>query len=467
MAMGKHRQERQEELWIETGALARSAGHPFYEKLNALLRKHGFDEMVEGECARYYAEKMGRPSIPPGVYFRMLFVGFFEGVDSERGIAWRVADSLALRAFLGYGLTESTPDHSSVSRTRRLMDLETHQWVFDWVLEVLAKEGLLKGETLGVDATTLEANAALRSIVRRDTGESYEGFLTRLAQASGIETPTRQDLAQLDKDRSGKGSNREWGHPQDPDAGIAKMKDGRTHLAHKVEHAVDLDTEAVVAVTVHGAQEGDTATGPQTLLQSAQNLLIVCQEPEAKDNLSQKALRETVLDKGYHSNAFLLVLGASGIRSYVSEPERGRRRWKGKTKERDAVYANRRRIRTQRGKALLRRRGEVTERSFAHVYDTGGMRRVHLRGRENILKRVLVHVGGFDLSLVMRKYIGKGTPRGLQGLIPSLVRLACTILRGIASFRAALDRFQGTTTLCRTQVLYSLGPRPEQTCATG
>jgi transposase len=416
MAMGKSRNQSQENLWVDTSSLRNTPGHPFYQKLNNILTKHGFDKFASERCAKYYAPVMGRPSIPPGAYFRMLLVGYFEGLDSERGIAWRVADSLGLRRFLGYALHESTPDHSSVSRTRRLMDIETHQEVFDWILTVLAKEGLLKGKTIGVDATTLEANAALRSIVRRDTGESYEEFLTGLAKASGIETPTRQDLAKLDRERKKKTSNKEWEHPHDPDAAVAKMKDGRTHMAHKAEHAVDMETDAIVAVTLPGADEGDTDTLPWTLLQAEQNMESVSQDEEAKENLSEEPLSETVTDKGYHSNDTLVYLEDGSIRSYVSEPDRGRRRWKGKERERQAVYANRRRIRGRRGKALMRKRGEFLERSFAHVYDTGGMRRLHLRGRGNILKRLLVHVGGFNLGLVMRRLFGRGTPRGLAGL---------------------------------------------------
>lgn len=416
MAMGKSKNQTQESFWIETSSLRSAPGHPFYQKLNDILARHGFDSFVSERCAKYYAPVMGRPSIPPGVYFRMLLVGYFEGIDSERGIAWRVADSLGLRKFLGYTLEESTPDHSSLSRTRRLMDIETHQEVFDWILTVLAKEGLLKGKTIGVDATTLEANAALRSIVRRDTGESYEEFLTGLAKASGLETPTRQDLAKFDRKRRKKTSNKEWEHPHDADAAIGKMKDGRTHMLHKAEHAVDMETSAIAAVTLPGGDEGDTDTLPWTLLQAEQNLESVSQDEEAKEKLSDKPLSETVTDKGYHSNDMLVYLEDGSIRSYVSEPDRGRRRWKGKERERRAVYANRRRIRGRRGKALMRKRGELLERSFAHVYDTGGMRRLHLRGRGNILKRLLVHVGGFNLGLVMRKVFGRGTPRGLAGL---------------------------------------------------
>lgn len=408
MSMGQQSDGYQEELWIETRSIARSPGHPFYQALEEILRRHGFDQYVEGLCAKFYAPTMGRPSIPPGVYFRMLLMGYFEGIDSERGIAWRCADSLALREFLGRSLSETTPDHSTVSRTRRLIDVETHQEVFVWVLRLLAQEELVQGKTLGIDSTTLEANAAMRSIVRRDTKESYEAFLTRLAQASGIETPTRDDLKRIDRGRPGKGSNKEWEHPHDPDARIAKMKDGRTHLCHKAEHAVDMSTGAVVGVTVQPADEGDTQSLGATLSEAAEHLDEVLE--------GGKAPREVVLDKGYHSNQTLVDLKGEGYRSYVSEPERGRRRWKGKEEARDAVYANRRRIRGERGKRLMRKRGELVERGFAHCLETGGMRRVYLRGRENIAKRLLIHVAGFNLGLVMRKLISRGTPRGLQGV---------------------------------------------------
>ena len=416
MAMGEEKRERQGEIWVETSLLPSAPGHPFYEKLCEVLARHGFTEFVEQECRQYYVDGVGRPSIPPTVYFKMLFIGFFEGIDSERGIAWRVADSMGLRRFLGYELTEGTPDHSSVSRTRRLMSVETHRFLFQWVLGVLAKERVLKGKTLGIDATTLEANAALRSIVRRDTGESYEEFLVGLAQASGIETPTRAELAKLDKNRKSKGSNDDWTHPFDSDARIARMKDGRTHLAHKAEHAVDMETGALVAVTLQPADEGDSETLPQTLLETASNLAAVDQDEEAAEELGEESMCRAVLDKGYHSNDTLKLLDTLGTRSYVSEPDRGRRNWKGDDKDyaRYCVYGNRRRIRGDHGKALLRQRGEKVERSFAHLYETGAMRRTHLRHHDNILKRLLIHAGGFNLSLVLRKQTGFGKPRTLQ-----------------------------------------------------
>jgi transposase len=416
MAMGKKR-ARQQPLWIATEELPRTRGHVFYDRVNEILKDEKFDEFAEKECVGFYkSETMGRPSIAPGVYFRMLMVGYFEGIDSERGIAWRCADSLSLKGFLGYALTENTPDHSTVSRTRRLIDVETHGRVFTWMLQVLAKKGLIDGKTIGVDGTTLEANAAMRSIVRRDTGESYTEFLTKLAKASGIETPTQEDLAKLDRNRPKKGSNEEWEHPDDPDAKITKMKDGRTHLAHKAEHAVDMKTGAVLAVTLQDANTGDTTTIEQTLIAVAEQMEKLTEDTAVAQQIAPNWLEEVVTDKGYHSNDTLVDLKKLGIRSYISEPNRGRRNWIGKEEERDAVYGNRRRIRGDRGKNLLRRRGLMLERPFAHCYETGGMRRTHLRGRENILKRLLIHVAGFNLSLVLRLATGKGTPRGLQDL---------------------------------------------------
>ncbi len=430
MAMGKRKSERQESLWVETSALAKAASHPFYARLNQVLDQYGFDGFVQKLCRKYYAAVMGRPSIPPAVYFRMLLIGYFEGIDSERGIAWRAADSMAIRSFLGYDLTEATPDHSSLSRTRRMLDLETHDEVFAWILTVLAKEGLLKGKTIGVDATTLEANAAMRSIVRKDTGEKYEEFLARLAKESGIETPTRAELIKFDKKRKKKMSNKEWEHPHNPDAKIGKMKDGRTRMLHKSEHAVDMETQAVVAVTLPGGDAGDTQSAPGTLIETQLNLEKVCEDKKAEKKLHREPLAEVVTDKGYHSGEALMNLERGGIRSYISEPDYGRRKWQGKERERDAVYANRRRIRGKRGKALMRKRGEFLERSFAHCYNTGGMRRVHLRGWENILKRLLIHVGGFNLGLVMRKLVGRGTPRGLAaGLRALLAGFYLTVYR--------------------------------------
>ena len=432
MAMGKRKRRlRQSTIWIATSDLPRTAGHPFYERMNKILDQAGFDTHVEKLCEPFYAERMGRPSLLPGRYFRLLLIGYFEGLDSERAIAWRTADSFALRQFLDLELPEATPDHSTISRTRRLIDLETHREVFTWMLQQLAEAGLVKGKTIGVDATTLEANAALRSIVRRDTGESYQEFLMQLAKASGIETPSREDLARLDRKRKNKGSNDDWTHPQDPDAKVTKMKDGRTHLAHKVEQAVDMETGAVVAVTVQGADQGDTTTSQKTLIEAAEQIEGIVADSQG--------LKEVVADKGYHSNQLLTDLEALGVRSYIAEPGRGRRNWKNNPEAQKAVYRNRSRIRGERGKRLLRRRGEFLERPFAHLYETGAMRRLYLRGHQNILKRVLLHAAAMNLGLLMRTLFGVGTPRGLQGRVAALFAVLFSLAECLESLRVRLQ----------------------------
>jgi len=424
-------EDKQAPMWIAHTELPRTVAHPFYEAVDRLLDKHGFDRFAEGECAQYYGSKMGRPSLVPGTYFRLLLIGYFEGIDSERGIAWRAADSLGLRHFLRVGLDEMPPDHSTISRTRRRIAVETHEAVFGWVLARLAEAGLLKGKTIGVDATTLEANAAMRSIVRRDTGEGYQEFLGRLAKESGIRTPTRQQLARLDRKRARKGSNEDWVNPHDPDARITKMKDGCTHLAHKAEHAVDLETGAVVAVTLSPGDESDASSLSKTVPQAGMNIAqtVGATAVEGVPKVELAGPRNVVGDKGYHSNETLTTLQEWEVRSYISEPERGRRCWKEKPEAQQAVYDNRRRITGEHGKQLLRRRGELLERSFAHAYETGGMRRLYLRGQDNILKRLLIHLCGFNLSLIMRQRMGRGTPRGWQGYSAEncLVFLRCWI----------------------------------------
>src|SRR5262245_8914064 len=410
MAMGTRRKrERQQDLWIAVSDVVETPANAFYDRLNQILDEHKFDAKVERLCHKFYKQSpFGRPSMAPGVYFRSLLIGYFEGLDSERGIAWRSADSLSLRKFLGYALDEATPDHSTISRTRRLYWLETHKAVFRWVLNILDEEGLVSGRTVSIDATTLEANAALKSIVRRDNGQSYNDYLKELAQAAGMENPTREQLARLDRKRKKKGSNQEWMSPSDPDARITKMKDGRTHLAHKAEHAVDLTSGALLAVTLQPANEGDTTTIYKTLDEAQ----------AAVREINDQGVEEVVADKGYHSGAVVTDVHEQQVRSYIPEPERGRRNWQGegKAKEQKRTYENRRRVRGDRNQRLQKLRSELTERSFAHLYETGGMRRVHLQGRKNILKRLLVHGAAFNLSLILRKIVGAGKPRRLQGL---------------------------------------------------
>ena len=475
MAMGtRRRRQRQERLWISHQELAKGPGHPFYKRVNELLEKEGFDEFAEKECARFYAETNGRPSLTPGIYFRLLLVGYFEGIDSERGIAWRAADSFGLRQFLGIAIDEHTPDHSTISRTRRLIDVETHRKVFFWVLERLRDQGGVKGKTVGIDATTLEANAAMRSIVRRDNGESYEDFLRGLAKESGIATPTREDLARLDRTRKNKASNKDWVNPHDRDARITKMKDDRTHLAHKAEHAVDLKTGAILAVTLQQADQGDTTTVLETLVQAGENVaeLIGTEAPNQKPQVHLQGIEEVVADKGYHSGGVLVAMKSADLRTYLPEKkQKGQRHWQGKPEQQQAVYENRRRVNRAYGKSLLRKRGELIERSFAHCYDTGGMRRTYLRGHQNILKRLLIHVGAFNLSLIFRSLLGSGTPRELRNrpsrllFVLSLLfrRFSALALRTNCSFWSSRLRRPRTHRYLR----YKLRHAKEQGSTTG
>lgn len=418
----RKKRERQEPLWYD-GELPTAPGHPFYSRLNELLDESGFDAFSESQCCGFYHAKLGRPSLPPGLYFRIMTIGFFEGLDSERGIAWRLADSLTLRQFLSIGLDEKTPDHVTISRTRRLIDDETHQRIFSWVLELLARGGLLKGKTVGVDSTTLEANAAMKSIVRRDTGENYNKYLQRIAEAEGIDAPDAASLRRMDRKRSKKTSNEDWESPSDGEAEITRLKDGRTALAYKVENAVDMETGAIIAVTTHGGAAADTATVAATVLEAGLAVaeLIEVPTPEGKYEVHSGGVEEVVGDKGYHSNVVALSLEKLEVRSYIAEPARGSRNWDGKQADKEAVYANRRRIGGERGKRLQRSRGERIERNFAHQFDTGGMDRLYVRGRENVHKKVLIQAAACNLALLMRLFYGSGKPRAAHDRVADAI----------------------------------------------
>ncbi len=406
MAMGRQK-DGQGDLMVSWPEMPRSPGHVFYDRLQSVLIEGGFDAFAEASCRPYYAARMGAPSVPPGRYFRMHLVGYFEGIDSERGLEWRCSDSLSLRAFLRLGSRDRVPDHSWLSRSRTRLPHEVHAAVFDWVLVLIAEAGLIKGERIGVDASTMEANAALRNIVRRDNGEGYREMLERLARESGVETPTAEDLARLDRKRKGKKlSNTDWVSKSDPEAKITKMKDGTTHLAYKPEHAVDLDTGAVVAAELHPADEGDTTTLSKTLAKAEANLEAVDAAPTSEDPA------ECVADKGYHSRAVLRALNDSPWKTRIAAPKQtGFSRWHGDEAARRAVTNNRARLKSGVAREAFKLRAEIVERCFAHNLDRGGMRRTWLRGRENVHKRYLLHVAGHNLSLLMRQLIGAGTPR--------------------------------------------------------
>jgi transposase len=408
MALGKRKREQQG-LWVATTDLPKSPGHPFYGKLNQLLAEANFDGWVEKLCQPFYAAIMGRPSIPPGVYFRMILTGYFEGIASQRGIAWRCSDSRSLAEFLGIPINEGTPDHSSLSRTHGRLPLEIHEQVFVFVLKIAEDKKLLKGKTVAVDSTTLEANAAMKSIERKDTGEDWKAYLTRLAKEAGIENPSDEELRRFDKKRPDKKvSNEDWQSTTDPDSRIAKMKDGTTHLAYKAEHVVDLGSDLVLAATITPANHGDAETMCDSVAQAQLNV-------EAAGSEAQ--IKEAVADKGYHKHSTLALATELKWRTYIPEPKRRHRnRWANKPAgQQAATYANRRRVCGQRSKRLQRLRSEMTERTFAHVCETGGARRTWLSGFIKVQKRYLIQVAARNLGLILRKLFGMGTARGLQG----------------------------------------------------
>jgi transposase len=416
MALGRRKSEQQDELFIMAEHLPKAPGHVFYRKLNAILAEAGFDPWVEDICQPYYAETQGRPGIPPGTYFRMLLIGYFEGIGSQRGIAWRCSDSLSLRDFLAIPLTEDSPDHSTLSVVRDRLPAEVHQAVFTWVLRLLNEKQLVKGKTVGVDSTTLEANAAMKSIVRRDTGDDYETYVKQLMAKEGIKDPSSEEVRRFDQQRKGKTvSNEDWVSASDPEARIAKMKDGTTHLAYKAEHVVDLETNAILAVEIYAGDHSDSQTLEDSLNRAQTNL----NEAETGTEIQNVAA-----DKGYHATEQLTAVAEhTAYRTYIPEPERKHNRvWTDKPPEQQAaVYANRRRVKGARGKQMQRQRSEFVERTFAHVCETGGARRTWLRGQEKVRKRYLLAAAAHNIGVMMRKLFQMGTPRGLQKYVDDLL----------------------------------------------
>ena len=421
MAMGKRRRETQESLFIATDRLPKAAGHPFYERLNQLLAEAGFDTWIEDRCRQYYAAagSAGRPSIPPGLYFRMLLVGYFEGIDSQRGIAWRCADSLGLRRFLGLSLEEASPDHSTLTNTRKRLPPEVFEEVFQFVLSIAALKGLLAGKTVGVDSTTLEANAAMKSIVRKDTSEDWRAYVVRLMREEGLieadREPTDEEVRRYDRGRKDKRvSNDEWQSSTDPDSRVARMKDGRTHLAYKAEHVVDLANELVLAAEIYPANRADT----DTLLDSVMQAKLNVDAANERAGFDGERIEEVAADKGYHAAATLELADALNMRTYIPEPKRKHdSRWTDKPEEhRRAVINNRRRTGREKSRKLQRLRSERVERSFAHTCETGGARRSWLRGFVDVTKRYLMTAAGHNLGRVLRKLFGVGKPKALQGI---------------------------------------------------
>jgi transposase len=414
MAMGK-RGGRQESLFVATDQLLPSAGHPFYQKLNVVLEEFGFDGWLEQRCAQYYEqeEKRGQPSIPPGVYFRMLLIGYFEGIDSQRGIAWRCADSLSVRQFLGIPLDEGTPNHATLTNTRKRLPKEVFDEMFEFVLKIATEKKLISGQTVGVDSTTLEANAAMKSIVRKDTGEDWRQFVTRLMREEGVidatTEPTAEEVRRFDQKRKDKKvSNDDWESSTDADARITKMKDGTTHLAYKAEHVVDLESDLVLAAEIYPANQGDT----QTLTDSVMTAQVHLHEAG-----SAATIDEVVADKGYHAAETIETCDALDVRTYIPEPRRPHAaQWVDKPEgHQHAVRNNRRRVQRDKSKKLQRRRSEVVERTFAHICDTGGTRRSWLRGLVDVGKRYTIAAAAHNLGRIMRRLFGVGKPKALQG----------------------------------------------------
>lgn len=454
MAMGR-KKPVQQRLFVRSDELVSAPRHRFYEKLNELLDGAGFDGFVEGVCASFFAEDgaAGRISTRPGTYFRMLFIGYFEGIESERGICWRIEDSLSLRAFLGIATHETTPDHSTLSRMRSRLAPEVYEQVFHFVMGVLNTQGLLRGRVAGVDSTYLRADASMKSIVRRGSGEGYKGYLKKLAKKAGIENPTDEDARRMDRTREKKTSNEDWVSPTDSDAEIMRIKDGRTRLAYKAEHTIDMETGAIIAAEILSATTPDGESVITSIEQANENIAAARGDSDGDNDddsddddgssVVHGSIKEVVGDKGYHKASTIKRLADANIRTYFPErKQRGERHWKknGGRSTAVAVYQNRARLKTPKNKRLQRQRGEFVERPFAHLCETGGLRRTRLRGRENVRKRYLMQAAGFNLGLVMRKLVGHGTPRQLANAAERLGTLVASL---IATVLVALRLISG------------------------
>lgn len=456
MSMGT-RGNHQRSLFVATAGHSLTPRHRFYESLNTLLAESGFDGFVEGLCSKYYepAGTRGRPSIAPGVYFRMLLVGFFEGIESERGICWRCSDSLSLKEFLGVEAYEKTPEHSSLSRIRQRLDESVFSDVFGFVLAIVELHGLLKGKVAGVDSTYLRADASMKGIVRRDTGEAYKEYLQRLANEDGLGALNDEELRRFDRNRKDKrASNKEWVSPVDSAARIMKLKDGRTRLAYKAEHVVDMETGAIISAELMTATTADSASLHQSLDSAEANMerakehaagpgddddqdeppAFVANHVGAGD---EPRIKEVVADKGYHKAQTIKTLRDGSRRTYIPErKQKGRRKWRGNggRETAEAVYQNRARVKRKKSKRYQRRRGELIERTFAHVCETGAHRRTRLRGRTNANKRYLIQVAATNLALVMNKRLGAGTPRGLADAARALLNRWYVLWAFISAF---------------------------------
>jgi transposase len=425
------------ELFIACSSLVRPATTPFYAKLDQTLGSFDFAVQARSLCAPAYSDTgRGRPGIDPVVYFKMLMVGFFEDIASERGIAERCSDSISIRAFLGYDLTQTTPDHSTLSIIRQRLGEEIYDKVFVVILRALDKHGLLKGKNVGIDASVIQANAALKSLLNRNTEEAYWEYVRRLASENGIDPKNAEAVRQFDRKRPKKMSNEEWVNPHDPDAKIGQTKAGATDMIYKPEHTVDLDTGAILQAEVRLGHEVDQKDLSLHVLQAQENINQA--QDAAADSLT---IESTTADKGYHAVAEMKQLQAEGIRTVISDPVKNRKLENLDREDARVVRKAKRSAGSKSGKALLRRRGRHLERSFAHILDAGGARRTTLRGLGNLNKRFKVSAAIYNLSQLMRKLFGVGTPKQLVAMGKALF----LVWRAIVVAGCALFRMVGTS----------------------
>ena len=435
----------QSEFWIPADQVVSSAKSGFYAKLEETLESFGFATKVRALCAPAYDKSgVGRPGIDPVVYLKMIMVGFFEDLPSERAIAARCADSMSIRAFLKYELNEKTPEHSSFTVIRQRLGLEIYERIFTLTLRALREHGLLRGKNLGIDSSVIEANASLRALVHRNTEEHYWDYVKRLAAESGIDPEDTAAVRKFDRHRPGKGSNQEWQNPHDPDAKIGRTKDGATDMIYKPEAVVDLDTGAIVQAQVHPGDQADHKEMATRVLEAQQNI-----NEAAGEKLDTLTVNSVTSDKGYYAVKELQALQQEDIRTVIADPIDNRRLDKLEPDEKKAVQAARRSTKSTSGKDLLRRRGMHIERSFAHILDCGGMRRTTLRGWENLNKRFKLAATIYNLSQLMRKLIGIGTPKQLAArgrlLFLQFTYLLAVIARIVHQYTSARIRISFAT----------------------
>jgi transposase len=419
----------QPEFWIVAARVAQPAKAAFYAKLEETLESFGFAAKVRALCApAYKAGGAGRPGIDPVVYLKMMMVGFFENLPSERAIAARCDDSIAIREFLHYDLTEATPDHSSLSIIRQRLGGPVYEQVFTLVLSALSEHGLLRGKNLGIDSSVLEANASLRGLVNRNTGEAYWDYVQRLAAESGIDAQDSAAVRKFDRKRPKKMSNQEWENPHDPDAKIGPKKDGATDMIYKPQTVVDLDSGAMVGAEILPGNQADHQEASTHILEAQLTINAACGKAAG-----ELTVETSTADKGYFEVSQLQALQHEQIKTVICDPIHHRRLDKLDEAEQRAVKAARRSAQSQYGRKLLRRRGMHLERAFAHILDGGGLRRATLRGRQNLNKRFKLAAAFYNLSQLMRHLFGIGTPKqceamGLGGLGAVLKRFALWLI---------------------------------------